>query len=341
MNKNSNQSTLADIILIIAKHFKLIALITLISLIVTFFFIRHIFIPKYTSNAILFVSEENNSNSALSGFARQFGINAGGNSGIELSSSALYPEIVQSRAFAAQLLQKEFFTEKFAQKLPLIAIFSYGTESPTVSADTMLMRTYKRVSSMIKFKEDSPWLTLMVTTEEPKFSQDLATEVLVELDKLQRKFKSQKVIEKKTYIEQQIEIAQRELERLEERLKYFRENNRQVNASPTLLLKQERLMRDVEVQKGIFLTLKQQYELTKIEEVQKSSFVQIVDEPSLPIAISNPTKISSYILGGLAGLFLGLCIAFLIEYFSTQNTSETEKLLTAKQYFKKIFRRRK
>ena len=338
---NSNQSTLADIILIIAKHFKLIALITLISIILTFFYVRHNFIPKYTSEAILFVSIENNSNSALSGLARQFGFNTGGNSNIELSSSVLYPEIVQSRAFATQLLQKEFFTEKFDQKLPLIAILSYGTEPLEFSIDTMIMRTYKRIPSMIKFKEDVPWLDLMVTTEEPKFSQDLAIEVLAELDILQRKFKSQKVIEKKTYIEQQINIAQAELERLEERLKYFRETNRKVDSSPTLLLKQERLMRDAEVQKGIFLTLKQQYELTKIEEVQKSSFVQVVDEPSLPISISNPPKISSYILGGLAGLFLGLCVAFLIEYFSIQNTSETEKLSTAKQYFKKMFQRQK
>ena len=45
--------------------------------------------------------------------------------------------------------------------------------------------------------------------------------------------------------------------------------NRQIS-SPALLLEQERLSRDLDIQKNIFLTLKQQLELAKIEAVQES-----------------------------------------------------------------------
>ncbi len=141
------------------------------------------------------------------------------------------------------------------------------------------------------------------------------------------------------FITQQIDIAQSELERLEESLKDFRETNRRIDTSPSLLLIHDRIQRDVEIQQGIFLTLKQQLELAKIEEVQKSSFVQVLDPPSLPLTISNLPKLSSYILGGFAGLLLGLCIIFIIEYFSISNPEEAEKLKNAKNIIVKDLKR--
>ena len=339
IDQYSNKSSLADIILIIAKYLKFIILITILAVIITIIYVRHDFKPEYTSSSILFIPTENFSGSALSGIARQFGFNTSANTNFDISSSALYPEIVTSRTFAAKLLQKEFYTEKYEQKLPLIAIFSYGTDTPSVGMDTLIIRTSARIPSMIKFDKEIPFLILNVTTEEALFSKELADAVLEELDKLQREFKSQKVIEKKGYIEQQIEIAQNELKRLEEKLKDFREKNRRIETSPSLMLIHDRMQRDVEIQQGIFLTLKQQLELTKIEEVQKSSFVQLLDSPSLPLRISNPPKFSSYILGGFAGLFLALLIVFVIEYFSTRNPDEAEKLKSAKRFLTKDLKR--
>lgn len=336
---NNPKSSLADIILIIAKYLKFILLMTILAVIITVIYVRYDFEPEYTSSSILFIPVENSSGSALSGIARQFGFNTGTNTNFDISSSALYPEIVNSRTFAMKLLQKEFYTEKYEQKLPLIAIFSYGTDTPSVGMDTLIVRTSRRIPTMVKFAEETPFLILDVITDEPQFSRDLAEAVLEELDKLQREFKSQKIIEKKNFIEQQIDIAQSELERLEEKLKDFRETNRRIETSPSLLLIHDRIQRDVEIQQGIFLTLKQQLELAKIEEVQKSSFVQVLDHPSLPLEISNPPKLSSYILGGFAGLFLGLLLVFVFEYFSNSNPDEAKKLKYAKQIIAKDLKR--
>ena len=67
-------------------------------------------------------------------------------------------------------------------------------------------------------------------------------------------------------------------------MKNFKEQNRQIS-SPALELEEERLERNVEVQKGIYLTLKQQLELAKIEEVQKASIVQILDKPNVALEL--------------------------------------------------------
>jgi uncharacterized protein involved in exopolysaccharide biosynthesis len=340
INSNNSRSSLADIILLISKHFKFILIITILAVFITFIHVRNNFKPKYTSSSVLFIPSENYSGSAFSRIANQFGVNTGGGTNVDISSSALYPQIVTSRTFAAKLLQKEFYTEKYGRILPLMAIFSYGTGTSNVGIDTLIIRLSGRIPSMINFStSEKPFLTLNVTTDEPQFSKDLANAVLEELDKLQREFKSKTVNEKKNYIEQQIVIAQSELEKLEENLKNFREANRRIDTSPSLMLKRDRMERNVQIQQGIFLTLKQQLELAKIEEVQKSSFVQILDYPSLPLTISNPPRQSSYILGGFAGLFLSLCIVFVIEYFSSGNPEETEKLKTAKRFLTKDIQR--
>ena len=61
----------------------------------------------------------------------------------------------------------------------------------------------------------------------------------------------------------------KDLESAQEDLKEFRERNRQVQYSPALLLEEERLTTEMDVKKEIFSTLKQQFELAKIEEVEE------------------------------------------------------------------------
>lgn len=337
MNNQTTTSSLADIILVIAKHIKFILLLVVLSVALTYVYLKGEFEAEYTSSSVIFIPSNNAAASGLSSIASQFGVNLSSGSGFDISSSTLYPEIVKSKRFAQRMLLREFYSEEHERDLPLIAIFTYGVDTPKVGLDTLLMRASGGIKQFIKFTADPPFLILNVTTGKAQFSKDLADAVLDELDQLQREFKTQSVVDKIHYIEQQIEITRIELEVLEEDLKIFRENNRRIDESPALMLEQERMQRNVNVQQGIFLTLKQQLELAKIEEVQKSSFVQILDYPSLPLDISNPIRVSSYILGGFAGLFLGLFIIFIFEYFSSRNPDELEKLKIAKKYFTKDF----
>jgi uncharacterized protein involved in exopolysaccharide biosynthesis len=327
------RSSLADILLVIAKHLKMIFIFTVLMIIVSIYFVNKDYIPEYESEATIFVPSSNLSGSQIARLASQFGITTGGSdSNLDISSAALFPQIAASRTFAERLLNKKFYTDKYGQELSLLAYFTYGKGKPSVGRDTLVLRASQNISRMIEFIPDPPFLNLVVTSDEPRFSKELAESVLIELDNLQRYFMSQKVVEKREYIEQQVGIAETELERLEEDLKLFRENNRKFEGSPALILTYERMMREVEIQKGIFLTLKQQLELTKIEEVQKSTLVQVLDYPNLPLRVSNPKKTSTFFLAGIAGLFLGFFFAFLLEYYETRNKEEADKLSDAKHY---------
>jgi hypothetical protein len=109
-------------------------------------------------------------------------------------------------------------------------------------------------------------LTLEVSASEPQFAADIATAVIEELDRHQQKFKSTRVSEKRQFIEGRINDVQGELRYAEEKLKKFRIGNRQIQNSPSLLLQQERLAREVSVIMGVFTTLKQEHELARYKK---------------------------------------------------------------------------
>ena len=71
-------------------------------------------------------------------------------------------------------------------------------------------------------------------------------------------------IKNNSFIEDRIINTRMELENAEEAFKNFRDSNRRIENSPTLQLEQQRLAREVSVLTGVFTTLKQQLETTKI-----------------------------------------------------------------------------
>ena len=159
------------------------------------------------------------------------------------------------------------------------------------------------VISIIEKNPKSNFSIIRVVTSEPLFSKELAELVLKELEALSRLYKSQAVSEKTSFIESRIFSVKEDLEFSEIGLKDFRDNNRQIS-SPALELEEERLERNVEIQKEIYLTLKQQLELAKIEEVQETSIVQILDKPQLPLDPYNKKLMVSTILALIIGIFL-------------------------------------
>ena len=138
-------------------------------------------------------------------------------------------------------------------------------------------RKPKRMTPKRQKAIDASFSLLTVTASEPILATDINVKVLDELQKLNRYFKIQNVSERIQFIQSRIKGVSEDLENSEQRLKIFREQNRQVS-SPALQLEQERLSRDVDIQKGIFLTLKQQLELANIEKIQNETIDPIDPE---------------------------------------------------------------
>ena len=328
--------SLSDILLTLAEQLKVIVLTTFISVFLTFTYVQFIQAPQYVSWATVLLPSGGGNLGGLAGLASQFGVNVPTGESADLSSPSLFPELLRSRTFAEKILDKKFYTKEFGKELSLLAILTYGNESPKVGRDTLVTSALGTLGEMLEFDQDptSTFSVIKVTTSEPLFAKQLAEVTLAELEALNRFYKSQTVNEKTSFIASRIASVENDLESSETRLKEFNERNRQIS-SPALQLEQGRLARNVEIQKGIYLTLKQQFELAKIEEVQEASIVQVLDRPQVPLGPSNKNLKLSVLLAGVLGVVLGIIIGFIRAYADNSDIDERKKLRRVKHLLKK------
>jgi uncharacterized protein involved in exopolysaccharide biosynthesis len=270
--------------------------------------------------------------SQAAGLAAQFGI------AIPTGQSEpkwVYPEIIKSRTLAKVMLKRKFDTNEFGLQKSLLQILTYGSDEPEFNLVTLETMAVNNLLKMIEVSEDmkTAILTLNINALEPSFAAEVNQALIEELDAHQRKYNKAKTSDTKQFIEERIIDTEKELMAAEEYLKVFMDRNRRIENSPALQLEQQRLGREVTVLTGVFTTLKQQLETTKIEEVKESDYVVILDAPEIPLRRSKPDKKQMVILAGLLGIGLGVAIGLLRDYFKNRNKEEKEKMNNAKSLF--------
>ena len=311
-----------EIIDILKKNWKTVIITPTVTCIISIIYVLFIAQPVYVATAKIIPFMGGGSTSQLRGLAAQFGVTIPGGETETVSPQRVYPEILQSRSLARVLLKRNFDTEEFGPDQPLLKILTYGEEEPEFGPDTLEKIAVKALSEMIDVSKDrqSSILILELSASEPQLAADIATALIEELDRHQQNFKISRVSEKRQFIEGRIAEVQVDLEKSEEELKQFRDRNRQILNSPALLLKQERLIREVEVEKWIFITLKQEYELVKIQQVEDATVVYVLDPPEAPLKRSKPKRKLTVILAGFLGIGGGVGIVFAREYW--KNSTE-------------------
>jgi len=317
-----------------AEQLKVIVLVPFITVFLTFTHVQFIQQPIYESHSTILLPKSNAGLGGLAGLASQFGVNVPSGSSADLSSPSLFPELIKSRKFTERILDKPFYSKEFDKELSLLAIFTYGDGPPELGLDTLIQNAMGVLQGMISFKSQGSFSVLTVRAGDPYFAKNLNKVVLDELQSLNRYFKSQHLNEKTEFIKNRIESVGNDLKESEQTLKIFREQNRQIS-SPALQLEFEHLSRDVEIQKGIYITLKQQQELAKIEEVGKTSIVQVLDEPQIPLSLSNKKLKHSVLIASILGIGLGIMIGFIRAYLANADLYERKKLRRVKHFFKK------
>ena len=326
--------SLSDILLILAEQLKVIVLIPFIAMFLTFTYVQFIQLPIYKSSSTILLPKSKVGSGGLAGLASQFGVNVTQGTEESLSNPSLFPELIKSRTFAERILDNPFYTEIYERRLPLLAILTYGEGVPKFGRDTLIQQAMSVFRDMVNFESQGSFSLLTVEASDPRFARDLNKVVLDELQKLNRYFKSRHVGEKINFIDSRIASVEIDLKRSEQTFKAFLEQNRQIS-SPALQLEQERLSRGVEIQKGVYLTLKQQLELAKIEEIQEASIVQVLDEPHAPLGPSNKNLKINVLLAGVLGLGLGIMVGFIRSYLDNNDIGERSKLRRVRNFIKK------
>jgi uncharacterized protein involved in exopolysaccharide biosynthesis len=206
----------------------------------------------------------------------------------------LYPSIVNSETVLQNVLETKYETKRFPTPVNLIEYFQLNEGTPQKDLDEGLKRLRGLMTT--SYETRTGIVTLTLDMREPQLSADVLNAVVAELDHFMRWKKITNASEQRKWIETRLKQVDQDLRNSEEQLKDFREKNRRVLDSPELLLQQQRLDRAVEINSTLFVELKKQYELAKIEEIKNIPIVNVLDPARAPVRKAGPKRATNTVL---------------------------------------------
>jgi uncharacterized protein involved in exopolysaccharide biosynthesis len=252
---------------------------------------------KYTSTATLIPTGSTTGLGSLADLAGMAGININvQNQDLTL----LYPEIILSEEVLKGVIYKEY-TLKDGSRNNLIHIFDLTNEDTSKAFDKTLDQLQKTIK--ISMDKKTLLISLLYEEREPQLTADILNETITQLDFFLRKKRNTSALEQRKFIERRLREISAELAASEDALKSFREGNRMISMSPSLILKEERLIREVTINNSLFLELKKQYEMVKIEEIKNIPIINVLDKAQPASEKSFPIRKK---IAGLAGLIIFL-----------------------------------
>ena len=226
--------------------------------------------------------------------------------GLGRNPTAVYPEVVRSRRTLGSLLRTTFPTAQGDSVLLLTYLEEHG------SGPKQIDRAIKRLRGAIGVNVDrrSGLLSIRVQLGDPVVAAGVANTAAELLQYFMISSFSSQAGENRRFIESRLAESEMALSEAEGKLRSFRERNLRIGNSPHLLLEQDRLTRALREQEEVYLSLKRQCELAKIQERRDVPIINPLDRAEAPAIRSSPKRTfmacSGLIFGGLIGVGLVL-----------------------------------
>ena len=241
-------------------------------------------------------------------------------------TSAYYTELLKSSPFLERIVQRKFFVKNKGEEVDLVSFYGDEIEKGTDRLSRVIDTVGKQLETSTQ--RTTNVITISYSTGEPELSAAIVNAFLEELIRYNQDMKDNKARQNREFIENQLEENRKLLKEAEESLAEFTAKNKKI-ATPDLEVELDRLKRNVKVQEEVFITLKKQLELAKIEEQEKTPIIEIIEKASVPLHKSNPKTKRNVILAGFVSLFFFIGLAFVLDYIS--------KLSLNKERYEELF----
>jgi uncharacterized protein involved in exopolysaccharide biosynthesis len=136
---------------------------------------------------------------------------------------------------------------------------------------------------------------------------------------------------RRQFVERRIAEAGGDLRAAEAQLRSFHERNRSWQESPTLTSQEGQLRRQVDIRQEVYLTLSREYETAKIEEVNDTPVITVVDPPVVPRERSKPKPLRLALLGFVLGGMVAVTWVFVADYLDQLPAAAKIRLYAARR----------
>ena len=280
--------------------------------------------------------ESGNMMGNLQGIAESFGLGSNGN-----NQTFNIPDIVNSRKLKKSIILNKWNSNSFNNKVNLIQFWEIDKPKifnpkkwiknalpfPKAAHDTLgaqIFDALERLNKSILIEEKVTGLIeVSVIMEEPAIASDIANYIAEFVKKFVAAEQKKEATRNKEFIHEQLIKSKIDLEKSEEELTGFREKN-PFSRIPSLEEYRGRLERNIESNQQVYITLRQQYEIAKIDEARDYLLVTILDKAEPAIYKSKPKRTLLTIAGFITGLFLSFFSAFFLSIITLNKSIKDE-----------------
>jgi hypothetical protein len=234
----------------------------------------------------------------VAGLVGSLGLGQGNNSQFHL-----YEKVIHSRQLIAQLLQMSLAEAGHDKTL----LQYLEIEEPNPQLRLHIATEVMRAKLSYSVDAQTPVATISCVDLDPKVAALVVNRAQKLLNEFDIAASTSKAREQRTFIEQRLDEATTNLKDAETRLETFRANNLRIGNAPHLQIEQARLQRELEIEQQIYLTLRKEFELARIEERRALSVVNVLDPAQPPALPAGPSTLKAVVVSGFMG---GLLVLF-------------------------------
>jgi len=211
-----------------------------------------------------------------SDLADQFGL---GSAREPSESPIFYSHLLNSRELLTRLALSRFPDPRGSgdgsDSLPLFRLLVGGESDSVRATETLVKRLRRRVR--ITYDTKTSLVNLALDTRWPALSAQVLNRAMDLVSTFNKEQRSSRAHALREFLSTRVEAAQQELRAVEDSQRLFYERNRSWENSPALLVEERRVRRQVETANSLYLSLRQQYERARIDEINTTPVITVVD----------------------------------------------------------------
>jgi len=239
----------------------------------------------------------------LSGLASQFGL---GGLRDPSESPLFYEQLLASRELLTRLLSSPFpdpRTDAPADSAKLLALLRIRESDSARALETAIKQLRRKMRVTVDLKTN--FVVLTVDARWSQLSADVANRAVSLVSAFNKEQRVSRARARRDFLETRVAAALNELRATEDSQRLFYERNRSWENSPALLVEERRVRRQVETANSLYLSLRQQYETARIDEVNNTPVITVVDQAVPPRRREWPRiglmLLAALVLGGALG----------------------------------------
>lgn len=237
---------------------------------------------------------------ALSSAASRLGVDLRNNPG---DLSPLFPWMLENREIGRGILETSFKNSSGRSQRLLDVLVPAGPDSLR-RLDKALTRLHRKVMNY-SFDRKSGVTRVTAALEDPVLAAAVANAFVDGLDRYNQTVVAGKAGSVASFLEERLHDFEEQIRVEESALRDFRTENRGFQQSPSLALEEARLTRNLELAQQLYLNLRSQFEMVRMEEFKRLPRLTVIDAAHPPYRKARPRTLPVVAISGLLGLVAG------------------------------------